>query len=59
MLTDGNEKMSRNATTSDIHTNTGIRSMVMPRVRIVSTVAMKLADAAIDEMPSRLSPIAQ
>ena len=54
MVTAGSEKISRNATTSDIHTNTGIRSMVMPGARIVKTVAMKLADDAIDAMPSKL-----
>ena len=51
--------MRRKATTSDIQANTGMRSIVIPGARMVNAVAMKLADAAIDEMPSVDRPIVQ
>ena len=59
MLTAGSEKIRRNATTSAIQANTGIRSSVIPGARIVNTVAMKLADDAMEATPSNCSPIAQ
>ena len=49
----------RNATTSIIHTNTGIRIIVMPGARMLSAVTMKLTAVATEPMPSMIKPTAQ
>ncbi len=59
MDTAGSEKISRKATTSAIQANTGIRIIVIPGARMTKAVAMKLADDAIDAMPSNWSPTTQ
>ena len=49
----------RNAITSIIHTNTGIRIIVMPGARMLSAVTMKLTAVATEPMPSMIRPTAQ
>ncbi len=51
--------ISRNATTSVIQTNTGIRSSVMPGARMLRMVTMKLNAEASEAMPSICRPTAQ
>ena len=43
----------RNATTSIIHVNTGIRMSVMPGARMLRMVTMKLIADVVDPMPSK------
>ena len=59
MVMVGREKIRRKATTIAIHTKTGIRISVMPGARIVRMVAMKLAEEAMDAIPSISRPNAQ
>ena len=49
----------RNAVTSVIHTNTGMRRNVIPGARMLSTVTMKLIADVVDPMPSITRPTAQ
>ena len=49
----------RNATTSIIHTNTGMRMSVMPGARMFRIVTMKLIADVVDPMPSMMSPTVQ
>ena len=59
IVTAGSEKIRRKATTSTIHTNTGIRIIVMPGARITKAVVMKFAEDAIEATPSNSNPTAQ
>ncbi len=54
----GSENSSRNATTSVIHTNTGMRSNLMPFARMLKMVAMKFTDEISDARPRICSPMA-
>ncbi len=58
-VTSGIANSVRNAVTSIIHTNGGIRSSVMPGARMFRIVTMKFSDAVIDPMPSITMPTAQ
>ena len=49
----------RNAVTSIIHVNTGIRMSVMPGARSWRTVTMKLIADVVDAIPSMTMPTAQ
>ena len=49
----------RNATTSIIQTNTGMRMSVMPGARRLMIVTMKLIAADVEPMPSMISPTVQ
>ena len=49
----------RKATTSIIHTNTGMRMSVMPGARRFRTVTMKLIADVVDPMPSMTRPTVQ
>ena len=49
----------RNATTSIIHVNTGIRMSVIPGARMLRIVTMKLIADVVDPMPSSTMPTAQ
>ena len=49
----------RNATTSIIHVNTGIRMSVMPGARMFRMVTMKLIADVVEPMPRRTSPTHQ
>ena len=55
----GSENSRRNATTVDIHTNTGIRSSRMPFALMLSTVTMKLTDEISEARPMICRPSAQ
>ena len=58
-VTGGIANSVRNATTSIIQTNTGMRMSVMPGARMLSVVTMKLIAVATDPMPSMMMPTAQ
>ena len=58
-VTTGIANSVRNATTSIIHTNTGMRSSVMPGTRMLMIVTMKLIADVVDPMPSRIRPTTQ
>ena len=45
--------ISRNAVISQVHTNSGMRSRVIPGARMLSIVTMMLIAPMIDDMPSR------
>ena len=47
----GKASAIRNCTTRVIHTNTGIRIMVMPGARMLRIVTMKLMAAITDDTP--------
>ena len=49
----------RNATTSIIHVNTGIRMSVMPGARRLRMVTMKLIAEVVEPMPSITRPTVQ
>ena len=49
----------RNATTSIIHTNTGMRMSVMPGARMLRIVTMKLIADVVEPMPSMTRPTVQ
>ncbi len=49
----------RNATTSIIHVNTGIRMNVMPGARRLRIVTMKLIADVVDAIPRMMMPTAQ
>jgi hypothetical protein len=49
----------RNAVTSIIHTNTGMRRSVIPGARMLSTVTMKLIAEVTEPIPSITMPTAQ
>ena len=49
----------RNATTSIIHTNTGMRMSVIPGARRLRIVTMKLMAAVVEPMPSITRPTVQ
>ncbi len=49
----------RNAVTSIIHVNTGIRMRVMPGARMLKIVTMRLIADVVDPMPSMMSPTDQ
>ena len=49
----------RNATTSIIHTNTGMRMSVMPGARRLRIVTMKLIADVVEPMPSMMRPTVQ
>ena len=49
----GIAKTVRNATTSIIHVNTGIRMSVMPGARMFRMVTMKLIADVVDPMPRK------
>ena len=51
-VTAGKASTIRNCTTSDIHTNSGMRISVMPGARMFRIVTMKLTAAMIDDAPS-------
>ena len=55
----GRENSSKNATTVDIHTNTGIRRRRMPFARMLRTVTMKLTDEISEARPMICRPSAQ
>ena len=55
----GIAKTVRNATTSIIHVNTGIRMSVMPGARMFRTVTMKLMADVVDPMPRKMMPTTQ
>ena len=58
-VTMGMANAVRNATTSIIHVNTGIRMSVMPGARMLSTVTMKLIADVVDPMPRNTMPMTQ
>ena len=58
-VTGGIANSVRNATTSIIHTNTGMRISVMPGARMLSVVTMKFTAVATEPMPSMMMPTAQ
>ena len=49
----GSLRSSKIAVKNTAHTNRGIRSIVIPVVRILITVVMKLTAPKIDETPAR------
>ena len=55
----GMAKSVRNAVTSIIQTNTGMRMSVMPGARMLRMVTMKLMAEVVDAMPSITIPTAQ
>ncbi len=55
----GSANRVRNATTSIIQTNTGIRMSVMPGARRLRIVTMKLIAAVVEPIPSMISPTVQ
>ncbi len=55
----GNARMSRNAVTSVIQTNGGMRMSFMPGARRLRMVTMKLNAAASEPMPRICRPTAQ
>ena len=54
----GSENSSSSATTSVIHTNTGMRSSRIPGARMLRIVTMKLTAEISDAIPSICSPSA-
>ena len=55
-VTGGIANSVRNAITSIIHTNTGMRISVMPGARMLRMVTMKLTAVATEPMPSMIEP---
>ena len=58
-VTGGIANSVRNATTSIIHTNTGMRIIVMPGARMLRIVTRKLTAVATEPMPSMINPTHQ
>ena len=57
-VTGGIANSVRNAITSIIHTNTGMRIIVMPGARMLRIVTKKLTAVATEPMPSMIKPTA-
>lgn len=49
----GRDSNSRTAVIFTLHTNSGIRSIIMPLERILMIVVMKLMDPRMDDTPAR------
>ena len=58
-VTTGIANNVRNAVTSIIQTNTGIRSSVIPGARMLMIVTIMLIADVVDPMPSNTSPATQ
>ena len=55
-LSDGSANSSANATARNAKQNSGIRFSDIPGARILKIVTMKLIEAAVLEMPLKISP---
>jgi len=49
----GNDSNSKNAVTQTVHTNKGSRLKIIPRLRILYIVTIKLIAPAIEEIPAK------